>query len=187
MTALRPYPKYRPTGEPWLGDVPVAWDMRSFASLGRQREERGRTDLPLLSVVREKGVVLRSSLPEEENHNLMPDDLSNYKVVRTGDLAINKMKAWQGSLGIATCEGVVSPAYYVYALNFSNRGYAHKLLRSRPYVAFYNQASDGVRIGQWDLSRDRLKRIPVLIPSSEEQSAIVRYLCLLYTSPSPRD
>jgi type I restriction enzyme S subunit len=174
--ALRPYPTYKPSGVPWLGDVPEHWGMRSFGSLGKQREERGRTDLPLLSVVREKGVVLRSSLPEEENHNLVPDDLTNYKVVQAGDLAINKMKAWQGSLGISPLDGVVSPAYYVYALSFENRGYAHRLLRSRPYVAFYNQASDGVRIGQWDLSRDRLKRSPVLVPEPNEQSAIVRYL-----------
>jgi type I restriction enzyme S subunit len=176
MQTLGPYPSYKPSGVPWLGDVPNGWQMRSFGSLAVPRNERNRTDLPLLSVLREKGVVLRSSLAEEENHNFIPDDLSNYRVVRKGDLAINKMKAWQGSLGISLYDGLVSPAYYVYAFDASNLQYAHRLLRSRPYIAFYNQASDGVRIGQWDLSKDRLRRIPVLLPPPDDQSAVVRYL-----------
>ena len=41
---------------------------------------------------------------------------------------------------------------------------------------FFTQASDGVRIGQWDLSPARMREIPVLIPPPDEQAAIVRYL-----------
>jgi type I restriction enzyme S subunit len=115
-------------------------------------------------------------MTEDENHNFVPDDLSNYKVVRQGDLVINKMKAWQGSLGVAPCNGVVSPAYFVFSLDIENRQYAQALLRSRVYVPFFAQASDGVRIGQWDLSIEHMKRIPVFLPSPEEQAAIVRFV-----------
>lgn len=111
---LKPYPAYKPSGVPWLGGVPEGWGMRSFGSLAVERKLRGGADLPLLSVLREKGVVLRSNLSEEKNRNYAPDDLSNYRVVRAGDLAINKMKAWQGSLDTSPCDGPVSPAYYVY-------------------------------------------------------------------------
>ena len=31
----------------------------------------------------------------DENHNVIPEDLTNYKVARAGNLVINKMKAWQ--------------------------------------------------------------------------------------------
>ncbi len=47
---------------------------------------------------------------------------------------------------------------------------------SSPYVSFFAQASDGVRIGQWDLSLDKMKRIPILIPPDQEQDTIVRYI-----------
>ena len=136
------------------------------------------TDLicPCFSVVRERGVLLRSSMQADENHNYIPDDLSNYKVVHRGDLVINKLKAWQGSVGISEYDGVVSPAYFVFRHEIENWQYLHKLLRSRSYVAFFAQASDGVRIGQWDLSTSGMKRIPILIPPPEEQTAIVRYL-----------
>jgi type I restriction enzyme S subunit len=130
----------------------------------------------MLSVLREKGVVLRSSLSQDENHNFIPDDLSNYQVVNEGDLVVNKMKAWQGSVGVAPQDGIVSPAYYVFELVDIKKKYAHRLLRSRLYADFFGRASDGVRIGQWDLRIPAMKRIPVLIPPPDEQDDIARYL-----------
>ena len=64
----------------------------------------------------------------------------------------------------------------MFDLAVGDRRYGQALLRSRPYVAFFGQASDGVRIGQWDLSIQRMKRIPVVLPPLSEQSAIVRFL-----------
>ena len=100
---LKPYPEYKESGVLWLGRVPAHWDIRKLRSLVKPRKQRNRTDLPLLSVVREKGVIRRSMTGDDDNHNFIPDNLSNYKVCRAGDLVINKMKAWQGSLGIAPC------------------------------------------------------------------------------------
>ncbi|MEX1116110.1 MAG: hypothetical protein WEB53_12730 [Akkermansiaceae bacterium] len=133
-------------------------------------------DFPLLSVAREKGVFVRSLTDTSENHNVIPEDLSNYKVARGGDLVVNKMKAWQGSMGIAPCDGIVSPAYYVFDFRIANHAFGQRLLRSKPYVAHFGQASDGVRVGQWDLSITGMRQIPVLLPSEEEQAAIVRFL-----------
>jgi type I restriction enzyme S subunit len=173
---LQPYPAYKDSGVPWLGEVPAHWEVRSLGSILRRTKERNRSDLPLLSVVREKGVILRSVMSDTENHNFVPDDLSNYRVVRRGNLVINKMKSWQGSLGISEYDGVVSPAYFVFDCDFADRQYLHRLLRSKTYVSFFGQASDGVRVDQWDLSIDRMRRIPVLTPPPDEQTAIVRYL-----------
>ena len=111
-----------------------------------------------------------------ENHNIIPLDLTNYKVARAGSLVINKMKAWQGSMGIAPCDGIVSPAYYVFDFDIANRAFGQTLLRSKPYVAHFGQASDGVRVGQWDLTIAAMRQIPVLVPPPEEQATIVRFL-----------
>lgn len=173
---LPPYPAYKPSGIPWLGEIPAHWEVRNLGSLLQRVRERNRPDLPLLSVVREKGVILRSLMSDDENHNYIPDDLSNYRVVRCGNLVINKMKSWQGSLGISNHDGIVSPAYFVFECAFENRDFLHRLLRSKAYVAFFAQASDGIRVDQWDLSIDRMKRIPVLVPPLPEQHAIARYL-----------
>lgn len=172
----KPFPDCKGTGSPWLGNVPVHWEVRNLRTLIRPRNERNRPDLPLLSVAREKGVFVRSMTDADENHNVIPEDLSNYKVARAGCLVINKMKAWQGSMGIAPVDGIVSPAYLVYDFAITNRMFGQMLLRSRPYVAHFAQASDGVRVGQWDLTISIMREIPVLVPSPDEQAAIVRFL-----------
>lgn len=162
------------TGHPALTDAPAHWRVAPMRSLIRPRSERNRADLPLLTVARERGVFVRHE--DDGNHNVIPEDLSNYKFARQGDLVINKMKAWQGSLGLAPVDGIVSPAYFVFDFSIDNRAFGQYLLRSKPYVGLMAAASDGVRIGQWDLVTDRFRALPVLIPPAEEQAAIVTYL-----------
>lgn len=176
IEGVRPYPEYKESGSRWLGRVPETWRVRTLRTLLTKRNERNRADLPLLSVARERGVFVRSLEDADENHNVIPEDLSNYKVARAGCLVINKMKAWQGSMGIAPCDGIVSPAYFVFDFAIENRAFGQRLLRSKPYVAHFAAASDGVRVGQWDLSIAGMREIPVLIPPLNEQTAIVRFL-----------
>ncbi|MGD0291850.1 MAG: restriction endonuclease subunit S [Candidatus Binataceae bacterium] len=173
---LRPYPEYKESGSRWLANVPSHWEVRKLRTLIRPRNERNRAELPLLSVAREKGVFVRSLTDAGENHNVIPEDLSNYKVARAGNLVINKMKAWQGSMGIAPSDGIVSPAYFVFDFDIADRAFGQALLRSKPYVAHFGQASDGVRVGQWDLTIAGMRQIPVLAPPPAEQAATVRFL-----------
>jgi type I restriction enzyme S subunit len=176
IAGLKPYPEYKDSGSRWLAQVPSHWGVHNLRTLIRSRNERNRADFPLLSVAREKGVFVRSLTDVNENHNVIPEDLSNYKVARAGNLVINKMKAWQGSMGIAPCDGIVSPAYFVFDFNIANSAFGQTLLRSKPYVAHFGQASDGVRVGQWDLTISGMRQIPVLVPPPDEQAAIVRFL-----------
>jgi type I restriction enzyme S subunit len=176
IEGLKPYAEYKESGSKWLGSVPVKWEVRNLRTLISKRAERNRPELPLLSVAREKGVFVRSMTDLDENHNVIPEDLTNYKVARLGNLVINKMKAWQGSMGIAPCDGIVSPAYFVFDFRIANHAFGQRLLRSKPYVAHFGQASDGVRVGQWDLSIPGMRQIPVLVPPPAEQAAIVRFL-----------
>jgi len=174
---LENYPAYKDSGVEWIGVIPKNWKAERLASILNNVAERNRIDLPLLSITREKGVILRDLDNEEENHNFIPDDLSNYKVLRKGQFGMNKMKAWQGSYGISEQDGIVSPAYFIFQLRDDlDSRYFHLAIRSRLYISFFGSASDGVRIGQWDLSRDRMKNIPFLIPPKEEQTAIAAFL-----------
>ena len=173
---FQPYPAYKPSGLDWLGDVPAHWEVLKLRDILARVTERNRPDLPLLSVVREKGVILRDVDNKDENHNFIPDDLTNYKVVYRDQFAMNKMKAWQGSYGVSQHEGIVSPAYFTFDIRGVTGDYFHRAIRSKAYVPFFAQASDGVRIGQWDLAQARMREIPFALPPLAEQTAIVRYL-----------
>ena len=177
MTAgLKPYPGVKDTGIPTLGEIPSHWSVLKLRSLLHPVTERNRPDLPLLSVVREKGVILRDISSKDTNHNFIPDDLTNYKVVLKGQFAMNKMKAWQGSYGVSNYNGIVSPAYFVFGLGSIDGGYFHTAIRSRSYVPSFTQASDGVRVGQWDLSQPRMREIAFVVPTGPEQTDIARFL-----------
>jgi hypothetical protein len=169
--------RLKPSGIDWLGDVPEHWNIVKMRSLIRPINIRNRPDLPLLSVIREKGIIPRAGQSDEENRNIIPEDLTNYKVVRPGNLVVNKMKAWQGSVGVSDLDGIVSPAYFVYQISSKVNGkYLHYLLRSRHYIDLMLRISDGVRPGQWDLDPVAFKQIPIPIPPSSEQVAIVNQI-----------
>ncbi len=170
------YDNYKDSGVDWIGQIPEHWELmhlRNFISLF---SEKGFGDLQLLSVTREKGVILRDKNNLEENHNFVPDDLSGYKHVKVGDFVINKMKSWQGSYGISKFEGIVSPAYYTCKLSGVNPEFFSNAIRSKIYSAFFMQFSKGVRVGQWDLDSNAMKSIPFILPPLSEQQAIVAYL-----------
>lgn len=164
------------SGVKWLGDIPAHWQIVKLRQILHPFSEKNHPELPLLSVVREQGVILRDVEDTESNHNYIPDDLSGYKVVKKGQFAMNKMKAWQGSYGISDYTGIVSPAYFIFDVAFDNLEYFHYAIRSKVYVNFFAQASDGIRVGQWDLQMDKMKEIPFIVPPIEEQKAIVEYI-----------
>ena len=173
---LNPDALMRFSGVKWLGDIPAHWQTIKLRQLLHPVSIKNHPELPLLSVVREQGVIVRDINDKEANHNYIPDDLSGYKVVKRGQFAMNKMKAWQGSYGISDYTGIVSPAYFIFDVSFDNLEYFHYAIRSKVYVNFFAQASDGIRVGQWDLQMDKMKEIPFIVPPSNEQTEIVDFI-----------
>lgn len=158
-----------------LDPTPETWNRRPLWTLIRRRDITGYPDAELLSVYRDHGVVPKAS--REDNFNRPSEDLSSYKYVRRGDLVLNKMKAWQGSIAVSECEGIVSPAYYVCGISDRvNSKFLHYLLRSQPYVGFYRALSKGIRPSQWDLPFDEFRSLYVALPAGEEQRRIADFL-----------
>lgn len=168
--------KMKDSGIEWIGKIPEGWEVSQLKYATRWKSEKGCPDAPVLSLYRDFGVVPKDS--RDDNHNVTSLDTSNYKVVDIGDLVINKMKAWQGSMAVSDYRGIVSPAYHVCSItsNKVNKRYLHHLLRNPAYLPEYARLSTGMRIGQWDLGFDDFKNIPFLIPPLDEQAKIAYYL-----------
>lgn len=175
---LNPNVHMKSSDNDWIDDIPAHWfvkPLRSFITL-LSPDKKGDEDYQLLSVTRDKGVIVRGERGEDGNNNRIPDDLSNYKVVRKNQFVINKMKAWMGSYGVSDYEGIVSPAYYICSVHNIYQPFLSIAIRSKLYTNFFWKYSKGIRVDQWDMSPLALKEIPFVTPPIEEQRKIVAYL-----------
>lgn len=170
------YSSYKDSGVKWLGEIPSHWELKHLRNFLSLFSEKGFGEAQLLSVTREKGVILRDKEDKEENHNFVPDDLSGYKHLFAGDFVINKMKSWQGSYGVSEYEGIVSPAYFTCKLRGVDPQFFSCAIRSKAYIGFFMQYSKGIRVDQWDLDPSSMKDIPFILPPYDEQKRIVQYL-----------
>lgn len=153
----------------------TGWGTAPLWTIARRVDRTGFPDAELLSVYRDWGVVRKAD--RDDNFNVESDDLSSYKFVKRGDLVLNKMKTWQGSLGVSDFEGIVSPAYFTCELSPTvHPRFIHYLLRSDLYIAMYAAASKGIRPNQWDLPYEEFRSLEALLPPLEEQRRIADFL-----------
>lgn len=153
----------------------VKQDMVPVCSLMRPVKRLGFPDKRVLSLFRDHGVIPKDS---RENKNADVRDLALCQLVEPGDVVMNKMKAWQGSIAVSELEGIASPDYMV--LKFNTRDidprFYHYLLRSPDMVAEYRRRAYGVRPGQWRLMHKDFRRIYVPRPTRAEQKAIANHI-----------
>lgn len=112
-------------------------------------------DLPLMSVSIDWGVRRRDEMTEKLAR---AEDLSHYKVCLAGDIVVNRMRAFQGALGVAPEDGVVSPDYAVLrATTEVDPHWLAELMRTRAFVGEITLRLRG--IGGTDSGNVRTPRI----------------------------
>lgn len=172
---LDPLAPLRESGIPWLGKIPAHWETRRVAWLFRERDERGEPDLPLLEVSIKAGVVLREF--SEERIESTAADFNSYKVARQGDVVFNKMRMWQGAVGVAPQDGLVSPDYVVAAPTGPLLPeYAGLLFRTETFSAECARRSHGIVWDRLRLYWEGFREIEVPLPSTEIQADIAAFI-----------
>ena len=177
IDGLRPYPEMKPSGLPWLPELPAGWEIHRAKYSFREANDRSdRGEEELLSVSHKTGVTPRS---QKNITMFMAESYEGYKVCRPGDIVVNTMWAWMAALGVSQHVGIVSSAYGVYRLRSTGQfepRYLDYLLRTETYRAEYLRSSRGVTTSRLRLYPPDFLKIPFVQPPPDEQRLIVRFL-----------
>lgn len=146
-----------------------AWPTVAAGKLFLNRIERGKSELPIYSVTMNDGLVPRASLDRKI------DDIAEAganKTVRAGDLAYNMMRMWQGALGVAPEDCMVSPAYIVLEPLGVNPFFYYYLLKLPESLRVLTAHSRGLTEDRLRLYYDDFAKVGLQCPSRPEQDRI---------------
>ncbi|OLE07882.1 MULTISPECIES: restriction endonuclease subunit S [Delftia] len=175
MALQATYPAYQESGLPWAPRVPQGWNVLRNGRLFAHRVQTGFPDLPILEVSLRTGVRVRDM--ENLKRKQVMSQKEKYKRAAKGDIAYNMMRMWQGALGPAPVDGLVSPAYVVVKpFEEANSTYYSYLFRTDAYMREVNKFSRGIVADRNRLYWDEFKQMPSLVPPRPEQDQIVAYL-----------
>lgn len=92
---LRPYAEMKPTGLPWLGDVPAHWEVRRSKYVFQEVDKRSTTgEETHLSMSQRHGLVPAGQI----TRSLVSESYVGGKLVERDDLVLNRLKAHLGVL-----------------------------------------------------------------------------------------
>ena len=183
--ALKPYPAYRDSGLPWIGEVPKHWEVRRLAQIGRLSKGNGGSKEDEASVgvpcVRYGDLYTTHSYFIEETRSFVSEEMSkNYTPIVFGDVlfaasgetideigksAANLMRTTaccSGDVILFRPEADAVARYMGYALDCRSSA--------------VQKATMGRGITVMHIYAGQLRRLLISLPPASEQAAIVRYL-----------
>jgi type I restriction enzyme S subunit len=173
LPALR-FPEF---SEPWQ-------EKRGRELFGSSRL-RGKDGLPIYSVTLTNGLVPRNSLDRQFGGDADPE---THLRAKPGNLVYNMMRMWQGAVGRADVECMVSPAYVVLAptKDVNSKYFAYHLQRARSlydlWAYSYGLTDDRLRLYYRDFGQIRFhlpklaeqKKISAVLATVEEKIKALR-------------
>ena len=176
MTPLNPYPAYKPSGVPWLGDVPRHWEVLPGRACytSKQILNQGMLEKSVLSLSYGQ-IKIR---PEEKLHGLVPASFETYQFVEPEDIVCRPtdlQNDWNSlRFGFSRHRGIITSAYMCLRTRAElSRRFGYLLLHTYDLKKVFYGLGSGLR---QNLSWTDFKLLPCLVPPSYEQAAIVRYL-----------
>ena len=172
---MKPYFEYQDSKIEWIGKIPKHWQvLRNFAIFS-DRSDREYPHLLPFSVTQKSGVI-----PQEYSSDQIVRSSSrtdNGKRICKGDLVYNKMRMWQGAVGVAPAEGRVSTAYVVcQPIRDLIPEFFEYLYRTPLYVTQSLRFSYGGCKDQYCLYPKDFKNIYTIFPPKQEQRQIANFL-----------
>ncbi len=176
MSEITTYEKTKDSGIEWIGSVPSHWRVHTLYQLVTQVKEKNSNlqEKNLLSL--SYGKIKRKDIDSPDG--LLPASFDGYNIIEDGDivLRLTDLQNDHTSLrvGLATERGIITSAYTTLRpIDTSNSKYLYYLLHAFDLKKGFYGMGSGVRQG---LNYAEVKELRVVLPSQDEQNAIVRFL-----------
>jgi len=172
-----PYESYRVSNGEWIDQTPSEWEEKRVKDLFKLVTDKAPVDNDheLLSLYASIGVRPRKDLEARGNKASSTD---GYWIVKKGDIVVNKLLAWMGSVGLSEYDGVTSPAYDVLrktSMRVDERYFSY-LFRTEIAKQIFKRNSRGIMDMRLRLYFDKLGAITVPVPPFSTQQAIATYI-----------
>ena len=166
-----------------LGPLPKEWRVVRLGEVLFEVDVRVKelapdaSHLPVLSLTKNDGLVLQT---ERFGKRIATDDVSDYKVVRRGQIVNNPYVIWEGAVHILSKyeAGLVSPVYPVWEVKTSvaDGWFIDHLLRMPATITAYNRFAAGAVNRRRAIRKSDFLSIQIPLPPLDEQRAIAHVL-----------
>ncbi len=164
------------SGVEWIGRIPTSWIVKPLFSAAKEvyRSNKGMVESNLLSL--SYGKIVRRDINAGEG--LLPESFETYQIIEDGEIVmrLTDLQNDQKSLrtALTTERGIVTSAYVVIRPSDSlNSEYLAHLMRAYDIQKVFYSMGGGMR---QSMKFADLRRLPLLIPSLQEQYEICSFL-----------
>lgn len=164
------------SGFPWMGEVPVKWDILRVKDGFVQKKAKAHVEDPTVLSLARSGVKVRDMSNAEGQFAASYYD---YNPVAVDDLLLNPMDLISGdNCSISSVEGVISPAYVNlrFKSGFNPHFYHYYFKYQYLSMAFFTYGKGVSFDNRWTLNAETLLKYPLLCPDFNEQTCIANFL-----------
>lgn len=171
---MKSYPRYKPSGVPWLGDVPAHWQVEKVKFQARLRGEKavgtnGARYVGMehvLSKVGKFNPVVDGTQEEAE---------STVNVFSKGDVLFGKLRPYLAKCVVADTNGVCSSEFLVLSPSYEVvPAYLNATMLMQEFIDAVDASTYGAKMPRADWGFIGQQRLP--LPPPDEQQAIADYL-----------
>ena len=169
------YNSYKDSGVKWLGEIPSRWKLLPGLAVLKENKERNYdlSENTVLSLSYGRIIVKK-----DVDEGLAPAEYNSYQIVHPGYIIVRCTDLQNDKVslrtGLVKDDGIITNAYLGLIVSRDlNPSYIHYFLHAWDITKEIYRYGSGLR---QSLSWLDLRRLPILLPSYEEQDAIVSYL-----------
>ena len=174
---LDPSVPLKPSGIPWLGDIPQHWEVTRSKRLFTSRKDLALPGDIQLSATQAYGVIPQSDYEDKIGRRVVKIfmHLEKRRHVEKDDFVIS-MRSFQGGLERAWASGAIRSSYVVLKADRGvNTDFFAYLFKSRGYIGAIQATGDLIRDGQ-DLNFTNFCRVDLPLVPLGEQKAIAAFI-----------